>query len=53
MGLSPGVRFDYKFWSDQLRELGYPIKPIELDLATLKETRALPSDVEASKVLRL
>jgi len=53
MGLSPGVRFDYKFWSDQLRELGYPIKPIELDLATLKETRALPSDVEASRVLRL
>lgn len=53
MGLSPGVRFDYKFWLDQLRELGFPIKPIELDLATLKETRALPSDVEASRVLRL
>jgi type II restriction/modification system DNA methylase subunit YeeA len=53
MGLSPGVRFDYKFWSDQLRELGYLLKPVELDLPTLKETRALPSDVEASRVLRL
>lgn len=53
MGLSPGVRFDYRFWLDQLRELGYPIKPVEVDLPTLKETRALPSDVEASRVLRL
>lgn len=52
MELSPSVRFDYKFWVDQLRELSYPIKPVELDLPTLKETRALPSDVEASKVLR-
>jgi len=53
MGLSSSVRFDYKFWLDQLRELGFPIKPTELDLPTLKETRALPSDVEASRVLRL
>ena len=53
MGLSPGVGFDYKFWVSKLRELGYPIKPVELDLSTLKETKALPSDIEASKVLRL
>mgnify|MGYP001131210733 CR=1 FL=1 len=53
MGLSLGVRFDYKFWVSKLRELGYPIKPVELDLLTLKETKALPSDIEASKVLRL
>jgi methylase of polypeptide subunit release factors len=54
MGVSLSVTaFDYKFWVDKLRELGYPIKPVELDLPTLKETKALPSDVEASKVLRL
>jgi len=54
MGVSLSVTaFDYKFWVDRLRELGYPVKPIELDLPTLKETKAFHSDVEASKVLRL
>jgi len=53
MGLSPSVRFDFEFWVGKLRELGFPIKPVELDLSTLKETKALPSDVETSRVLRL
>jgi len=36
-----------------LRELSYPIKPIELDFKTLREQRALPSDFEDAEVLKL
>jgi len=54
MGFSPNIsNFDPKFWIDTFRERGYPLKLIELDLRTLKDQKALPSDFEASKVLRL
>jgi len=54
MGASPLIsRFDSKFWEDKLRELGYPLKVMVLDMPTLREQRAVPSDIEASRVLRL
>jgi len=46
-------KFDSEFWESKLRELGYPLKPTELDCTTLKGQKALPSNLEASKVLRL
>jgi len=46
-------KFNSEFWRNKLRELGYPIKTSELDVATLKGQKALSSDLEASKVLRL
>ena len=54
MTFSPDAsKFDSEFWKDTLKQLSYPIKPVELDLPTLKGQRALPPDVEAVKVLRL
>ncbi|MDH5788587.1 MAG: hypothetical protein OEZ40_09895, partial [Candidatus Bathyarchaeota archaeon] len=54
MGASPLIsRFDSKFWEDKLRELGYPLKVMVLDMPTLREQRAILSDIEASRVLRL
>jgi len=54
MGLSPIIsKFDSDFWRNKLRELGYPLKASELDVTTLKGQKALSSDLEASKVLRL
>jgi type I restriction-modification system DNA methylase subunit len=54
MGASPLIsRFGSKFWEDKLRELGYPLKVMTLDMPTLREQRAIRSDIEASRVLRL
>ena len=54
MGASPLIsKFDSKFWEDKLRELGYPLKVMVLDMPTLREQRAIPSDIEAARVLRL
>lgn len=54
MGPSRDIsQFDSEFWIDTLRELGYPLKVIELDLSALKEQRALPSDSDPCKVSRL
>ena len=45
MGPSRDIsHFDSKFWIDKLRELGYALDVIELDLSALKEQKALPSD---------
>lgn len=54
MGASPLIsKFDSKFWEDKLRKLGYPLKVMVLDIPTLREQMALPSDTETSRVLRL
>lgn len=54
IGLSSEIsRFDSEFWMRTLRELSYPLKPVELDLKTLRGQRALPSDFEAVEVLKL
>jgi hypothetical protein len=45
--------FDSAFWMNALKQLSFPLKPVEMDLSTLKGQRALPSDLEAVKVLRL
>lgn len=46
-------RFNCDFWLRKLRELGYPLTSVDMDLATLIEQRALPSDLECSKVTKL
>jgi hypothetical protein len=45
--------FDTTFWVNTLRQLSFPIKAVDLDLQTLKGQKALPSDAEAVKVLKL
>jgi len=54
MELSPTIlKFDSEFWRNKLRELGYSIRPMELDVTTLKGQKALSSDLDATRVLRL
>jgi len=45
--------FDVGFWTRTLTLLGYQVKAEDLDIATLKEQRAIPSDVSLGKVTRL
>jgi hypothetical protein len=47
------IRFDSKFWLNKLRELDYPTKSVGLDFKTLREQKALPSDLDEAKVTKL
>jgi type II restriction/modification system DNA methylase subunit YeeA len=46
-------KFDLDFWTKVLEQLSFPLKSAALDFRTLREQRALPSDVESAKILRL
>jgi len=46
-------KFDSDFWTNMLKHLSFPVKSAELDFRTLREQRALPSDVESAKVMKL
>ncbi len=45
--------FDTNFWIKTLSLLGYPIKTEDLDIATLKEQKAIPSDVSPKRITRI
>ena len=47
------VRFNTGFWLNKLRELGYPLKQVDLDVKTLRDQKALPADFEGAKVSKL
>jgi len=42
--------FDYNFWLSVLQALSYPIEEEELDIATLRDARSIPSELPATKV---
>ncbi len=45
--------FDSTFWINQLKNLNYPLDPIEMDIPTLKDSKVIPSDLFPSKILKL
>lgn len=47
------IRFDFKFWLDKLRELDYPIKPVDLDVKTLKEQKAISSEIGDAQITKV
>lgn len=46
-------KFDYGFWTKQLRELGYPVKVQEFPISLLREQKILPRNTNPNRVLRL
>ena len=51
--LSKITAFDTNFWIDTMGLLGYPVKAEELDIATLREQKAVQSDISPRKILRI
>src|SRR5487761_473627 len=47
------TKFDFSFWETTLSSLSYPIKAENLDVSTLKETKAVPRDFSLKRVSRL
>ncbi|MBM3898411.1 MAG: class I SAM-dependent DNA methyltransferase [Thaumarchaeota archaeon] len=50
---SPYSKFDDTFWREMLLRLGYPVRPVGLDIDALKDQRTLPSDAIPSKITKL
>ncbi|MEM2038771.1 MAG: DNA methyltransferase, partial [Nitrososphaerota archaeon] len=48
-----GFRFDYGFWIERARELGYPVREEELSVSVLIEQGVIPKSLSAKRVLRL
>lgn len=51
--LSKTAVFDASFWTRTMALLGYQVRAEDLDIATLKEQKAIPSDASPRKVTRI
>ncbi|MEM4091289.1 MAG: DNA methyltransferase [Thermoplasmatales archaeon] len=45
--------FDVNFWIKTMSLLGYPVRAEDLDIATLKMQKAIPSDVSPRRIARI
>ncbi|MEM2029298.1 MAG: hypothetical protein QXS05_07985, partial [Candidatus Bathyarchaeia archaeon] len=48
-----GFRFDYEFWLNSIRGLGYPIRDEELSVNVLSEQGVFPRGLSVRRVVRL
>ncbi|MCS7127479.1 MAG: hypothetical protein NZ953_03720, partial [Thaumarchaeota archaeon] len=52
-GTVPELRFDYGFWVERARELGYPVKEEELSVRVLGEQGVFPRGLNVKRAVRL